>query len=190
MAKIKMKSHKASRKRIRLTAKGKLLRTQINVRHLLTHRSPKRLRQLHKKTVTTTTGYVRRARIAFLQGVAGRPNPGPGQTRADLNAARAAWVAKAKADAAQAIIDQAKALADNAQVKAGKAAEKAKAKAEKATAKAAADAAADAAAEAKGENAKPKAEKVSKSEKAEKAQKAEQADKDKTKGKPKTDKKS
>ncbi len=179
MPKIKMKSHKASRKRIRLTAKGKLLRTQINVRHLLTHRSPKRLRKLHKKTVTTTTGYVRRARIAFLQGVAGRPNPGPGQTRADLNAARAAWIVKAKADEAQAIADKAKAMADNAKVKADKAAEKAKAKAEKATAKAAADAANAAAA---GDDAKPKAEKVSKAEKAEKAQKAERTEKSKPKG--------
>ncbi|MBA3846320.1 MAG: 50S ribosomal protein L35 [Planctomycetes bacterium] len=188
MPKIKMKSHKASRSRIRLTAKGKLLRTQINVRHLLTHRSPKRLRKLHKKTVTTTNGYVRRARIAFLDGVAGRPNPGPGQTRADQNAAKAAWIAKAKADEAQAIADHAKMLVANAKLKAEKATEKAtekaiekaKAKADKAAAKAGAEAGN---ADAKVENAKPK---VTKAEKAEKAQKAEKA---KSKGdKPKADK--
>jgi large subunit ribosomal protein L35 len=64
----KMKSHKASRRRMRLTPKGKLMRTQCGVRHLLSGRSPKRMRNLHKKTVTTTAGYVRRARIAFLAG--------------------------------------------------------------------------------------------------------------------------
>jgi large subunit ribosomal protein L35 len=77
MAKIKMKSHKASRKRLRVTANGKLLRTQCGVRHLLTHRSPKRLRNLHKKTVTTARGYVRRAQYAFQLGTSRRPNPGP-----------------------------------------------------------------------------------------------------------------
>ncbi len=81
----KMKSHKASRTRIRLTSKGKILRTQCGVRHLLTHRSPKRLRNLHKKTVTTTKGYVKRARYAFQLGVAGRPNPGPEQKHAQAD---------------------------------------------------------------------------------------------------------
>lgn len=184
MAKIKMKSHKASRKRIRLTAKGKLLRTQINVRHLLTHRSPKRLRQLHKKTVTTTTGYVRRARIAFLEGVAGRPNPGPGQTRADQNAAKAAWLVKAKADEAQAMADRAKVLADNATVKAGKAVEKAKAKAERATAKA--DSAAAESAETKAAHAKEKTDAAK--AKAAKADKAAQPKPKGDKPKPKADK--
>ena len=64
----KMKSHKASRTRIRLTSKGKILRTQCGVRHLLAGRSPKRMRNLVKKTTTTTAGYVRRARIALMEG--------------------------------------------------------------------------------------------------------------------------
>lgn len=64
----KMKSHKASKRRIRLTSNGKLVRTQCGVRHLLADRSPKRMRNLHKKTVTTAKGYVRRARIALLEG--------------------------------------------------------------------------------------------------------------------------
>jgi large subunit ribosomal protein L35 len=64
----KMKSHKASRTRIRLTPKGKIMRTQCGVRHLMTHRSPKRLRNLGKRTITSTAGYLRRARIALLQG--------------------------------------------------------------------------------------------------------------------------
>lgn len=93
MAKIKMKSHKASRKRVRLTATGKVLRTQVNVRHLLTKRSPKRLRNLHKKTVTTTKGYVKRVRYAFHEGIAGNPNPGPEERKA---AELAAKNAKAK----------------------------------------------------------------------------------------------
>lgn len=66
----KMKSHKASRRRIRLTPTGKMMRTQCGVRHLLAGRSPKRKRNLHKKTITTTAGYLRRARYALLKGQA------------------------------------------------------------------------------------------------------------------------
>ena len=66
--KIKMKSHKASKTRIRLSPRGKIIRTQCGVRHLLAGRSPKRMRNLVKKTVTTTAGYVRRARYALLEG--------------------------------------------------------------------------------------------------------------------------
>ena len=64
----KMKSHKASKRRLRLTPTGKVLRTQCGVRHLLTHRTPKRLRNLRKKATTTTAGYTRRARYALLKG--------------------------------------------------------------------------------------------------------------------------
>jgi ribosomal protein L35 len=66
--KIKMKSHKASKSRIRITPRGKILRTQCGVRHLLAGRSPKRMRNLVKKTVTTTKGYVRKSRYALLEG--------------------------------------------------------------------------------------------------------------------------
>jgi large subunit ribosomal protein L35 len=66
----KMKSHKASKKRIRLTPTGKLMRTQCGVRHLLAYRSPKRMRNLTKKTETTAAGYKRRARFALLKGQA------------------------------------------------------------------------------------------------------------------------
>ena len=66
----KMKSHKASRRRLRLTPTGKIMRTQCGVRHLLAGRSPKRMRNLHKKTTTTTAGYTRRARYALLKGQA------------------------------------------------------------------------------------------------------------------------
>jgi ribosomal protein L35 len=66
----KMKAHKSSKGRISLSPKGKLIRTQCGVRHLLTHRSPKRMRNLHKKTTTTTAGYLRMARVMLLQGQA------------------------------------------------------------------------------------------------------------------------
>ncbi len=65
----KMKSHKASKKRIRLTPTGKLVRTKTHVRHLLADRSPKQKRNNRKKAVTTAKGYVRRARIALLTGI-------------------------------------------------------------------------------------------------------------------------
>lgn len=68
----KMKSHKASKSRIRITAKGKILRTQCGVRHLLAGRSPKRMRNLVKKTVTETYGYIRMSRHAFQEGVPSR----------------------------------------------------------------------------------------------------------------------
>ena len=66
----KMKSHKASKSRFRLTPNGKVVRTQCGVRHLLTNRSPKRLRNLHKKTVSTSAGILRRARFMTLSGQA------------------------------------------------------------------------------------------------------------------------
>ena len=66
----KMKAHKSSKGRISLSPKGKLIRTQCGVRHLLTHRSPKRMRNLHKKTTSTTAGYLRMARVMMLQGQA------------------------------------------------------------------------------------------------------------------------
>lgn len=68
----KMKTHKASRGRIRITAKGKILRTQCGVRHILAGRSPKRMRNLVKKTVTDTYGYVRMSRHAFVVGLPSR----------------------------------------------------------------------------------------------------------------------
>lgn len=61
----KMKSHKSSKRRWRLTKTGKVLRTQCNVRHLLAGRSPKRKRNLHKMTTTVSAGQVKRVRLAF-----------------------------------------------------------------------------------------------------------------------------
>jgi large subunit ribosomal protein L35 len=61
----KMKSHKASKKRLRLTRTGKVVRTQCGVRHLLEDRTPKRMRNLGKKTTSTSWGVVKRVRFAF-----------------------------------------------------------------------------------------------------------------------------
>jgi large subunit ribosomal protein L35 len=58
----KMKTHKSSLDRLRLTKRGKILRRQCGVRHLMTHRSPKRRRQLGQSTTTTTPAYVERVR--------------------------------------------------------------------------------------------------------------------------------
>jgi ribosomal protein L35 len=66
----KMKSHKASKMRMRLTVNGKLMRTKSNVRHMMTNRSPKRKRGFRQKQISTTAGYLRRARYAFLCGQA------------------------------------------------------------------------------------------------------------------------
>ncbi|TVR10273.1 MAG: 50S ribosomal protein L35 [Planctomycetota bacterium] len=60
----KMKSHKASRRRLRVTRNGKILRTQGGVRHLMTHRSPKRKRNLRKKATMVQTAIVRRFQFA------------------------------------------------------------------------------------------------------------------------------
>ena len=54
----KMKTHKASLRRVRLTKNGKILRRQCGVRHMMTNRSPKRKRNLRGPATTTTRGYV------------------------------------------------------------------------------------------------------------------------------------
>ncbi len=56
----KMKTHKASLRRVRLTRNGKIVRRQCGVRHLLTNRSPKRRRNLRGPATTTAQGYVSR----------------------------------------------------------------------------------------------------------------------------------
>ena len=45
----KMKTHKSSRKRFRVTANGKLKRSQCGKKHLNSHKSGKRKRQLRRK---------------------------------------------------------------------------------------------------------------------------------------------
>jgi large subunit ribosomal protein L35 len=47
----KMKTHKASKKRFRVTASGKLKRSQAGKKHLLSHKTGKRKRHLREKVV-------------------------------------------------------------------------------------------------------------------------------------------
>jgi len=49
----KMKSHKGAKKRFRVTASGKLKRMQASKRHLLSHKTGKRKRQLRGPVVET-----------------------------------------------------------------------------------------------------------------------------------------
>jgi large subunit ribosomal protein L35 len=49
-----MKTRKSLRKRFRITATGKLKRRQAGHKHLLSHKSPKRKRQL-RGAITETT---------------------------------------------------------------------------------------------------------------------------------------
>lgn len=51
----KQKTHKASKKRFRLTAKGKAKHRQAGTSHLAARMSPKRIRQLRGCVVTTDT---------------------------------------------------------------------------------------------------------------------------------------
>ena len=49
----KMKTHKASKKRFRVTASGKLKRRQAGKKHLLSHKTGKRKRQLREVVIET-----------------------------------------------------------------------------------------------------------------------------------------
>jgi len=49
----KMKTHKASKKRFRVTASGKLKRMQASKRHLLSHKTGKRKRHLRGPVIET-----------------------------------------------------------------------------------------------------------------------------------------
>lgn len=48
---LKMKTHKASRKRFRITATGKLKRRRAGKMHLNSHKSAKRKRQLRRPVI-------------------------------------------------------------------------------------------------------------------------------------------
>lgn len=59
MAGNKMKSHKGSKGRVRITANGKMVRRKGGVRHFMTHRTPKKKRQNKNVTVDETKGYLK-----------------------------------------------------------------------------------------------------------------------------------
>ena len=64
----KMKTHKASKKRFRISANGKLLRSQAGKKHLLSHKTGKRKRHLRKSVIET--GKLAKTYIAVLGGEA------------------------------------------------------------------------------------------------------------------------
>lgn len=58
-----MKPHKGCKARMRLTRNGKLVHRHPGVRHLMTHRSPKKKRQLRQPAISN--GYAPRARLVL-----------------------------------------------------------------------------------------------------------------------------
>jgi large subunit ribosomal protein L35 len=64
----KMKTHKASKKRFRVTGNGKLKRTQAGKKHLLSHKTGKRKRHLREKIVDA--GKLSRKYIEIMGGQA------------------------------------------------------------------------------------------------------------------------
>ncbi|MFH1706718.1 MAG: 50S ribosomal protein L35 [Planctomycetota bacterium] len=60
----KMKSHKGLRKRMKLTATGKIKRMKAGKCHLQTGKSPKRRRQLRKPTLAYKT-FAKEMRLFF-----------------------------------------------------------------------------------------------------------------------------
>jgi large subunit ribosomal protein L35 len=60
----KMKTHKGSRKRFKVSANGKLKRTQAGKKHLNSHKSGKRKRHLRRKVAET--GIVAQKYIAAM----------------------------------------------------------------------------------------------------------------------------
>lgn len=61
----KMKSHKASKRRLRVTRNGKVVRTTCGVRHNMTRRTQKTKRNRRHKSVTVNAGNVKRAKYAL-----------------------------------------------------------------------------------------------------------------------------
>ena len=60
----KMKTHKASRKRFRVTATGKLKRTQAGKKHLLSHKTGKRKRHL-REPVTRSDALAKKYKLVM-----------------------------------------------------------------------------------------------------------------------------
>ncbi len=60
----KQKSHKASRKRFKVSANGKLMRSQAGKKHLNSHKSGKR--KMHLRGKVAETGIVAQKYIAMM----------------------------------------------------------------------------------------------------------------------------
>jgi large subunit ribosomal protein L35 len=57
--KLKLKTHRGSRKRFKITATGKILRMHSGKRHLLGTKRPKRMRKLKKLTLVNKADVAR-----------------------------------------------------------------------------------------------------------------------------------
>ncbi len=57
--KIKLKTHRGSRKRFKITANGKIIRMHSGKRHLLGTKKPKRMRKLKKLTLVNKADVAR-----------------------------------------------------------------------------------------------------------------------------------
>jgi len=57
--KLKLKTHRGSRKRFKITANGKIIRMHSGKRHLLGTKKPKRMRKLKKLTLVNKADVAR-----------------------------------------------------------------------------------------------------------------------------------
>jgi large subunit ribosomal protein L35 len=62
----KIKTHKSSKKRFRVTAQGKLKRRQAGKKHLLSHKTGKRKR--HLRETVTDVGIIAKKYVALMGG--------------------------------------------------------------------------------------------------------------------------
>jgi len=67
MAKIKIKTHKGSKKRFRVSATGKVSHKRSGSSHLMSHKSGKRVRRLRKKPQLKVAAEARRFRRALQE---------------------------------------------------------------------------------------------------------------------------
>lgn len=67
MPSIKMKTHKGTKKRFKVTANGKVTHKRCGSSHLNSHKSGKQIRRLRKKSVLTVGAEARRLRRAMQE---------------------------------------------------------------------------------------------------------------------------
>ncbi|MEO6810267.1 MAG: 50S ribosomal protein L35 [Isosphaeraceae bacterium] len=67
MPSIKMKTHKGTKKRFKVTASGKVLHKRCGSSHLNSHKSGKQIRRLRKKSVIKIDAVAQRLRRAMQQ---------------------------------------------------------------------------------------------------------------------------
>lgn len=93
----KLKTHKGSKKRFRVSANGKVMHKRAGSSHLMSHKSGKQVRRLRKTTVLKVEAEAKRLRRALQK----REGTSPAAVEAGREAAESliAEVAAAEADA-------------------------------------------------------------------------------------------